>query len=74
MHRAAVKIGVLEVEARRPGPVALDAPERSLVSWTSLQKQVGQTIVQLPHERHRSATSAHHGFSTLRASRLATPS
>ena len=49
-------------------------PARSVVSRTSLQKHVGQTIVQFAHDRQRSATSAQRGWSRLRASTSARPS
>ncbi len=39
------------------------------MSSTEVQKQVGQTIVQLPHDRQRSATSSQRGCSRLRWSR-----
>ena len=48
---------------------SVSSPARSVVSSTEVQKQVGQTIVQLPHERQRSATSSQRGCSRLRWSR-----
>ena len=38
-------------------------PVTSLTSSTVVQKQVGQTIVQLPHDRQRAATSSHRAAS-----------
>ena len=35
------------------------------MSWTSVQKHVGHTIVQFEHERQRVATSSHIGLSAL---------
>ena len=64
--RAAVEVRVVEVEARRPERCRSTSPVRSVVSRTSLQKHVGQTRVQFPHARHRSATSSHRGCSRLR--------
>ena len=43
-----------------------DPSARSLTSSTEVQKHVGQTSVQFPHVRHRSATSAKRGWSRLR--------
>ena len=34
-------------------------------SSTEVQKQVGQTIVQLPHDRQRAATSSQRGCSAF---------
>ena len=42
------------------------SPARSVVSSTVVQKHVGQTIVQLPQVRQRSATSSQRGCSGLR--------
>ena len=42
-------------------------PVRSLESSTEVQKQVGQTMVQLPQVRQRSATSSQRGCSRLRS-------
>jgi ferredoxin len=53
---------------------ALSAPVRSLVSSTVVQKQVGQTMVQLPQLRQRSATSSQRLCSRLRISRSRTSS
>ena len=52
----------------------LTVPSRS--EWTSVevQKQVGQTIVQLAQARQRSATSAQRGLSSLSMSRSRSPS
>ena len=44
----------------------VSAPARSLESSTEVQKQVGQTMVQLPQVRQRSATSSQRGCSRLR--------
>ena len=43
-------------------------PVRSVTSSTVVQKQVGQTIVQFPQVRQRSATSSQRGWSRLAAS------
>ena len=45
------------------------SPVRSVSSSTAEQKHVGQTIVQLPQVRQRSATSSQRGCSRLLASR-----
>src|SRR3954470_16221210 len=44
---------------------SLVSPVRSVVSSTVEQKQVGQTIVQLPQLRQRSATASQRGCSAL---------
>ena len=49
-------------------------PERSVVSSTVVQKQVGQTLVQLPQVRQRSATSSHRGWLGLACSNSLSPS
>ena len=41
----------------------ITSPSRVMSSSTSVQKQVGQTIVQLPHVKQRSATSSQRGWS-----------
>ena len=46
-------------------------PARSFSSSTAVQKQVGQTIVQLPQVRQRSATSSQRGCSRLAVQQLA---
>ena len=43
----------------------MSSPDRSVTSCTSVQKQVGQTIVQLVQARQRLATSSHIGLSAL---------
>ena len=66
-HAAAVDVGEVEREAGVPASPALGvAPSRSVTSSTVVQKQVGQTIVQLPQVRQRSATSSQRGCSRLR--------
>ncbi len=50
------------------------SPVNSETSDTSLQKQVGQTDVQLPHDRHRSATPSQRGCSRLRSKSSGNPS
>ena len=44
---------------------SVSPPVRSVVSSTVVQKHVGQTIVQLPQLRQRSATSSQRGCSAL---------
>ena len=51
-----------------------DVPARSELSSTVVQKQVGQAIVQLPHDRHRVAISSQRGWSAWRGSHSAIPS
>ena len=46
------------------------SPVRSVTSSTVVQKQVGQTIVQLPQVRQRAATSSQRGCSALRVEQL----
>ena len=48
---------------------SVSPPARSVVSSTVLQKHVGQTSVQLPQLRQRSATSSQRGCSALACSR-----
>ena len=50
------------------------SPVRSFSSSTEVQKQVGQTIVQLPQVRQRSATSSQRGCSRLASSSSRTSS
>ena len=66
-HGAAVHVGVVDREARIPALVALDvSPSGRSMSSIVVQKHVGQTIVQLPQVRQRSATSSQRGCSMLR--------
>ena len=62
-----------ETGVPRPPPLGTIAG-RSVVSSTVLQKQVGHTIVQLAHARHRDATSSQRGCSRLRSEQFGTPS
>ena len=55
---------------QRSAPV----PVRSVTSSTVEQKQVGQTIVQLPQDRQREATSSQRGCSKLSWSSSLIPS
>ena len=48
-------------------------PDKSVTSSTLVQKQVGQTMVQLPHVRHRSATTSQCGLSRFSRRSSATP-
>ena len=48
---------------------SVSSPARSVVSSTVLQKHVGQTSVQLPQLRQRSATSSQRGCSAFACSR-----
>src|SRR5262249_13448636 len=44
------------------------SPVRSVVCWLLVKKEVGQTMVQLPHVRHRPAASSRRGDSRVRTS------
>ena len=70
-HAAAVDVRVVHGVARVPAAPSLGALRRArtLTSSTEVQKHVGQTRVQFPQLRHRSAVAAKRGCSTLRASR-----
>ena len=74
-HLAAAQIAEFQIEARVPLSLPLDVLAFQIAHFLDrVQKQVGQTIVQFVHDRHRSATSFQREWSRLFSSRSRMPS